>query len=182
MLDFHNMLIEGDKCVKCVNRVEGGEIEDHEIKPASRTCFECFRCTCEDCNNNDFNYGREIRDCLHCGLTFCENHGGSCYNCAEFWCSACTEIDTVGSTKTCENQHCYRQFCLDCIDNDDCKCCLGRHFPALHARKSEQEAELRGEINQLRSDKSDLAEENEELRREIEELRKKMSSGLGILS
>jgi len=116
-------------------------------------------------------------------LTFCENHGGySCYNCVEFWCSACAEIDTVGSPKTGTYCRCYRSCCLDCIDVGDCESCLGKHFPAFKARTAKREEELNGENTQLQSVVSDLTEENEELRREIEELRKKMSSGLGILS
>ena len=117
-------------------------------------------------------------------MSFCREHddGGECYNCQDFHCSTCAEIDTVGATQGCANDRCNYHFCLECIDHTGCDDCLGRHFPALKARTSKEINELKGENKQLRSNNGDLAEENQELRREIEELRKKMSSGLGILS
>jgi len=179
---FHDMLLQGEKCGKCVSFRENGNIDEHEVQPASLTCFECFRFACEGCNDDVYAYETEIRCCTHCDLSFCLEHGFKCDRCAEFHCSACAAIDTVGATKRCEDHHCYCQFCLHCFGDGGCESCQSKHFSALHARKSEQEEELKGEITQLHSKVGDLAEENEELRREIEELRKKMSSGLGILS
>ena len=86
---------------------------------------------------------------------------------------------------TCDNQHCDRPLCTDCVDDGLCGGCRGVHIPVLKARLSEREeenSELKGENAQQQSVISDLTEENEELRREIEELRMNMSSGLGILS
>ena len=178
---FNKLRINEDKCEACVHHSEG---EDHEVNTASLTCFECFFCTCEECNDYQLSNFGGMRCCAHCGLSFCKDHGfrEECYACGKFHCSTCAKITTLGATQRCEDHHCHYQYCLDCIGDGGCESCLGKHFPALYARKSEQEEELNGEITQLRSDKSDLAEENEELRREIEELRKNMSSGLGILS
>ena len=182
------LLLEGDKCDKCVLNKESNE--NNQVNTASRTCFECFRCCCEDCNDYA-DPEEEIRSCDHCGLSLCKKHRDreECDNCGVFHCATCADIITVGATRRCDGgpggKFCYNNgnvFCVDCIDPSDCDACLGKHFPALNARFSEREEELNGEITRLRSNNGDLAEENEELRREIAELRGKMSSGLGILS
>ena len=179
---FNKLFSNGDKCEACVH----AGWEAHTIPTASRTCFECFKGMCEVCNS----YSEDrIRNCSHCDLTFCENHGsdeGPCYACNIFYCSACAEIDIVGAAETCDGGRCNYAFCINCSKRRcHCDACLGVHFNTLFARDKKhkkENSELNGEITQLRSNCGDLAEENEELRREIEELRKKMSSGLGILS
>ena len=180
---FMNLLLEGEKCEKCVSMREDRNIEEHQVNTASMTCFECFRFTCDDCEQNT-HYSYEIRACSHCGLSFCREHDDweECYDCHKFHCSICADIDIVGATRRCGNDRCHYGFCLDCIDDTRCHECLGMHFSALKARTSKEINVLNGEITQLRSNNGDLEEENEELRREIEELRNKMSSGLGILS
>jgi len=185
------LLLEGDKCDKCVWSKERNE--DHQVNTASITCFECFRCCCEDCNDYA-DREEEIRTCDHCGLSLCKKHGDreECDNCGGFHCATCADDVTIGAARRCDGgpggKFCYNNgeiFCVNCIDPSDCDACLGKHFPALNARLWERQGkinELNGEITQLRSNNVELTEENEEFSREIAELRERMSSGLGILS
>jgi len=174
---FHKLLLIGDRCEceQCVN-----EDDDFEAKTADMICFECFWCTCEDCNDAP---GR-IKECDNCGLTLCDDHGGStCYSCSDFHCSACADIDIVGA-QHCDKCVSFYSLCTSCTmrTSGDCTTCLGLHFPTIVARNKKQEEEndkLKRKNKQLRSKNGDLTKEVKELQSEIGDLR---GSGLGILA
>ena len=46
---FNKLRINEDKCEACVHHAEGEEHEN-EIPTASKICFQCFKGTCDDCN------------------------------------------------------------------------------------------------------------------------------------
>jgi len=184
---FHKLMTNGDRCECCLKLLEGGGMhEGFEVQSASLTCFDCFKSSCDHCNDDDeYNQENRILECSHCDLTFCEecrSNEDPCYGCGKSFCSVCAEVDIVGAAMTCAKHHCYRPFCTDCVDDVHCDGCRAVHFPAIKARLEKENDEVKGENTQLQNVISDLTEENDELRREIEELRKNMSSGLGILS
>jgi len=182
---FHKILLIGDKCDHCQfcsNEEDREHVDDDfEVKTADMICFECFWCTCEDCNY-DADEGR-IKECNNCGLTLCDDHGGStCYSCSDFHCSACADIVIVGAAKSCDDCYSRYSICTDCIDAINCERCLGLHCPTVVARSKKQEEEidkLKGKNKQLRSKNGDLTKEVKDLQGEIEDLR---GSGLGILA
>ena len=184
---FHKLLLIGDKCDHCSNEEDREHVDDDfEVKTADMICFECFWCTCEDCN--DYADEGRIKECDNCGLTLCDDHGGStCYSCSDFHCSACADIDIVGAAKSCDKcESFYSLICTSCTmrhpTSGDCNTCLGLHFPTVVARSRKQKEEndkLKGKNKQLRSKNGDLTKEVKELKGEIEDLR---GSGLGILA
>jgi len=80
---FHELLLIGDKCDHCVER--GHDDDDFEVKTADMICFECFWCTCEDCNE-----GR-IKECNECDMPFCYDCGEMrvCETCNNALCGTC---------------------------------------------------------------------------------------------
>ena len=155
------------------------------------TCFECFRHTCDGCDDNNPDPETWIQTCDHCELTFCDHHGTECYGCNTFHCQDCAENVEVGSAQSCDR--CNYSFCTDCCIKacttsrgryeraGHCEKCLGLHFPVL-ARQHKMQS-IENKVLRNKSSRNDeLTEENKQLREEVEELRKKMSSGLGILA
>ena len=183
LVKFNTLLSFGDKnCSSCEEennrRVRRGE-EQITVQPASNTCFQCFRRTCDDCNEDGISW---LQTCDHCELTFCNYHGTECHGChGTFHCPSCTRDNHVDSAVKCDRSSCYDPFCLECsirIDGSGCEKCDGLHFPALVKKYKEKD----NENKLLRNENGQVTEENKQLREEIEELRKKMSSGLGILA
>ena len=161
---FDNLLFGNKNCSSCEEA--NANDEERPIHPRSMTCFECFRHTCDGCDDNNPDPETWIHTCDHCALTFCNHHGTECYRCQDtFHCQDCTGNVDVSTAQSCDR--CNYSFCIECsIRNagSGCENCDGFHFPALAKKYKEKE------------------KENKQLREEIEELRKKMSSGLGILS
>ena len=184
---FKNYLFQDENCESC-------EVNwPNEIQPASMTCFECFRHTCDHCNNY---HDHPLRTCDNCALTFCRDHGTECHGCETFHCSSCIQEEDVDSALSCGLCSGRYAICFECSIRNafrtGCENCDGLHFPALvekYDEVMEKNQELTGEIQELTEKNQEVTEKNEELteenkqlRMEMEELRKKMSSGLGILA
>jgi len=185
---FKNYQFQDENCESC------GVNWPKEIQPASMTCFECFRYTCNHFNN--FIHDHPLRTCENCGLTFCRDHGTECHGCETFYCSSCIQEDDVDSALSCGLCSGRYAICFECSIRNSfrtgCENCDGLHFPALvekYDEVMEKNQELTGEIQELTEKNQEVTEKNEELteenkqlRMEIEVLRKKMSPGLGILA
>lgn len=189
---YNKLLVFFDECPHCKEKIERMNLKDRKPSNVDMICFECFKFTCDLCNDYVDDDRCAIRKCTHCELTFCGDHATTwedepdpniCSGCKDFHCHLCTELDHVGSAQSCE-QCMYDVFCTDCVIKNrsnrnpygsrGCDNCLVNHFDTIAARNKKQKDEF-AEKNAA------LVGENKQLREEIEELQKKMSSGLGIL-
>ena len=98
-------------------------LKDRKHFNVDMICFECFKFTCDLCNDYVDDDRCAIRKCTHCELTFCGDHATTwedepdpniCSGCKDFHCHLCTELDHVGSAQSCE-QCMYDVFCTDCV-------------------------------------------------------------------
>ena len=191
-------LLRFEECPSCdgVQRKAGIDQEQIRVMNAKTVCFECFKFTCDLCN--DYSDNSHIRKCTHCELTFCEDHStrtmnfssgewepdpSICDQCGIFHCHRCSKLAYVGSAHACSfyGEKVHDAICTDCVIKDHnrdrnpntrqcCPMCLDRLIDFSFAKNKKQ-----------REVEDELREKNKQLHVEIEELREKMSSGLGIL-
>jgi len=120
---YNGILVNrGDSCVNCNAHLPPGDrrwidIYDYEQK---YTCYECLKCYCGFCMNNDDKFMR-LDYCVNCKKMYCED-------CVDLrWCCCCQNKFCVSCSPftTCSGSGCNADICEECIASGyaHAKCC-----------------------------------------------------------
>ena len=85
ILELNQLRINVVKCDLCED-----DRPEYEPNPCDVSCFKCFYCKCNDCNQYD-----GIEKCDNCGFLLCNqcDYFAKCTGCDSNYCSKCAEDD-----------------------------------------------------------------------------------------